>query len=254
MVLFTYLKNFGKRAPAENKLMKYHGEPWHTPKGRMIRDAIYAVDTGLITTVSFLAGVSYSMQSSNVVVLSLSLQVTAGVIAIFFGSYISTKAQKDFFEAQISREKREIEECPEREKEEIREIFSEMGFDSEEQEMCVRRITSNKDIWLKFMIQEEIGLVPGTLDNPLEIAVISSLGYLTGAFVPLNTFIFLGDTNHGFMWSVVAVLLFLFFIGIFKTKLTKVNWLKSAIETTFAGALSAAAGYGLGYFATILLK
>jgi len=238
----------------ENKLMKYHGESWHTPKGRMIRDAIYAIDTGLITTVSFLAGVSYSIQNSNVLVFSLSLQVMSGVIAISFGSYISTKAQKDFFEAQISREAREIDECPEREKDEIREIFAEMGFTSEEQEICVRRITSNKDIWLKFMIQEEIGLVPGSLDNPLEISVISALGYLIGAFVPLNTFIFFGNTKSAFIWSVVAVLLFLFCVGIFKTKLTKVNWLKSAFETTVAGALSATTGYGLGYVATLLLK
>lgn len=42
-----------------------------------------------------------------------------------------------------------------------------MGFD--EQEVVVQRITANKDFWLKFMIQDEIGISPGFIDNPFEI-------------------------------------------------------------------------------------
>lgn len=41
----------------------------------------------------------------------------------------------------------------------IRDIFREFGFQEDDLEVAVRRITSNKDLWLKFMIQEEIGVV-----------------------------------------------------------------------------------------------
>src|SRR4030042_6292200 len=112
----------------EDRLKAWHGEDWHTPKGRLIRDIVYAVDTGLITTVAFLAGVSALIESSDKVVLAGAAQISAGAIAIFFGAFISTKAQKDFFENQVAREKKEIEHMPEKETQEIREIVGGEGF------------------------------------------------------------------------------------------------------------------------------
>src|SRR3989338_2090528 len=120
--------------PVGNRLKSWHGEDWHTPKGRIIRDIVYALDTGLLTTVSFLAGVSVSLISRDRVILAGLIQVVSGSLSIFFGSYISTKAQKHLFENQIEREKKEIEEMPQRETAEVREIFADMGFNQEEQE------------------------------------------------------------------------------------------------------------------------
>ena len=45
------------RSPLEERLKAWHGEDWHTTKGRIIRDIVYAVDTGLVATVSFIAGI-----------------------------------------------------------------------------------------------------------------------------------------------------------------------------------------------------
>lgn len=86
------------RSPLEQRLKKWHGEAWHTTKGRIIRDVVYALDTGLVTTVSFLAGVSVSLTTRSHVILAGFIQIIAGTLAIFFGSYVSTKAQKHFFE------------------------------------------------------------------------------------------------------------------------------------------------------------
>ena len=115
------------RSPLEERLKAWHGEEWHTAKGRIIRDIVYAIDTGLVTTVSFLAGVSVSLLTKDRVLIAGIIQIISGTLAIFFGSYISTKAQKHFFENQIEREKREIEEDPGKETREIREIFEEIG-------------------------------------------------------------------------------------------------------------------------------
>lgn len=49
--------------------------------------------------------------------------MSSETLAIFFGAYIATKAQRDFFENQIERERQEIEELPQKETEEIRDIF-----------------------------------------------------------------------------------------------------------------------------------
>jgi len=150
------MKRTKLQSPLEFRLKKWHGEDWHTSKGRTIRDIVYAVDTGLITTIAFLAGVSVSLIVTRSILMAGIVYVVSGTIAIFFGAYISTKAQRDFFENQIERERQEIEEMPQKETEEIRDIFREFGFQEDDLEVAVKRITSNKNLWLKFMIQEEI--------------------------------------------------------------------------------------------------
>lgn len=237
------------RSPLEKRLQAWHGEVWHTTKGRIIRDIVYAIDTGLVTTVSFLAGVSVSLVAINKVILAGLIQIVSGTLAIFFGSYISTKAQKHFFENQIEREKREIEEDPHKETQEIRDIFSEMGFSKEEQEVAVNRITANKERWLDFMVQEEIGISPGLIDNPLEIGFISAGSFILGAIPAIFPFFVFDSSSTALAVSAISVLTFLFLLGVIKTKITKAHWFVSGFETLIVGALSCGAGFLLGRIA-----
>ena len=233
-------------SPIAERLKSWHGEDWHTPKGRIIRDIVYALDTGLVTTVSFLAGVSVSLISRDRVILAGLIQVVSGSLSIFFGSYISTKAQKHFFENQIEREKKEIEEMPQREAAEVREIFADMGFNQEEQETAVKRITADKGRWLKFMIQEEIGITPGMIDNPFEIGVVSTLSYIAGAIPALAPFFIISNVSQALFVSASLVLAFLFIIGVFKSRVTKLHWFLSGFETLCFGAASCGIGFFLG--------
>lgn len=237
------------KSPLEKRLKAWHGEDWHTAKGRAIRDIVYAIDTGLVTTVSFLAGASASFISRPRIILAGLIQITSGVLAIFFGAYISTKAQKHFFENQIEREKREIETDPQKETMEIREIFAELGFLKEEQDIAVKRITLDKGRWLKFMIQEEIGISPGLIDNPFEIGFISAAAFILGAVPAISPFFIFNSVTRALSVSGVSVLIFLFVLGMFKSRITKVNWLLSGLETLFIGVLSCAAGFFLGKIA-----
>ncbi|MCM8756516.1 MAG: VIT1/CCC1 transporter family protein [Candidatus Omnitrophica bacterium] len=154
----------------------------------------------------------------------------------------------------MTREKREIDELPEKEKQEIRYIFSELGFSKEEQEIAVKNISSNKERWLKFMVQEEIGISPGLIDNPFEIGLISALSFLIGAFPAILPFFLFEDTKIDLVLSAILVLLFLFVLGIFKSRITKIHWFKSALETLLIGGISCSAGFFLGRIAETYFK
>jgi len=234
------------RSLIEERLQMWHGETWHTPRGRIIRDIVYAIDTGLVTTVSFIAGISVSLASVGRIILAGSIQIVSGMLAIFFGSYISTKAQKNFFENQIERERREIEENPRKETDEIRAIFSEMGFTKDEQELAVKHITSNKELWLKFMVQEEIGISPGLIDNPYEIGMISAVSFLLGALPAFTPFFIFNTVGEALMVAATSVLLFLFILGMLKARITKAHLLESGVETLIIGAISSGTGFFLG--------
>jgi vacuolar iron transporter family protein len=237
------------RNPVETRLKSWHGEDWHTAKGRLIRDIVYAIDTGLVTTVSFIAGISASLAVKNKIIFAGLIQITAGTLAIFFGAYISTKAQKHFFENQIEREKKEIEDDPQKETQEIRVIFGDMGFTREEQEVAVKRITADKRRWLEFMAQEEIGISPESIDNPLEIGFVSAASFLIGALPAIAPFFIFENPDRALFISAVSVLSFLFIVGVAKAKITKMRWFLSGLETLIVGALSCSSGFILGRLA-----
>jgi VIT1/CCC1 family predicted Fe2+/Mn2+ transporter len=240
-------------SPLEFRLKNWHGEEWHTSKGRIIRDIVYAVDTGLITTIAFLAGVSVSLVVTRDILLAGIAHIASGTIAIFFGAYISTKAQRDFFENQIERERQEIEELPKKETEEIRDIFRDFGFQEKDLEIVVKRITSDKDLWLKFMIQEEIGVVPGATDSPASIGLISAVSFLIGAIPAISPFFFVYSVSKALLIAAIVVVSFLFALGVWKTRITKVHWLRSGIETLLFGGISCGIGFSLGRIIAVLI-
>ena len=231
------------------RLKAWHGEDWHTPKGKLIRDVVYAMDTGLTCTVAFISGITISVIEPMVVLKAGIAEMVAGAVAICFGAFISTKAQVEFFHNQIEREKKKIEEYPEKETEEIRQIYSEQGFQPEEIEVVVQRITADKDRWLHFMIREEMGLITEHFDNPYLIGLISGISFFVGAIPPIVPLFIHRQTRVALVESILVTIVFLFFVGIFKTRFTKVHWLKSGMETMALGVISVLIGFGLGRLA-----
>ena len=228
---------------------KHHHEEWHTPKGRAIREVIFGMNDGLVTTIGFLAGVTSSISESRYILLAGIAAVVAGAVSMSIGGYLATKSQREFFHSEVEREKWEIEKMPEKEAQEVREIYGEMGFSRSEQDMIVKRVTSDKDLLLRFMKREELGLVDEHLDEPLQVALIMGLSFLAGSFPPILPYFFMNDANSAIWVAILFSVLFLFLVGVAKTRLTKVKPLRSGLETTLLGVLAAGVGYGLGWLA-----
>ena len=132
---------------------------------------------------------------------------------------------------QIERERREIAGNPRKETAEIRVIFHELGFSRDEQDLAVRRISADPDRWLRFMVQEEIGINPSSIDNPWEIGLVSAGAFLLGALPAVLPFLLLPSAVTALPVSAAVVLAFLFVIGIVSTRVTKAHWLLGGVET-----------------------
>lgn len=232
--------------PESYPLIKnYHEEEWHTPKGRAIREVVFGVNDGLITTLGFLAGVTSSIQDHKIILLAAMAEIVAGAISMASGAYISSKSQRDFFQHEIAREKREIDEDPEHEKHEIRQIYAERGFSEDEIAMLIRRITSDKDLWLRFMLKEELGLGQEAFENPLRIGLTMGFSFLAGSVIPLVPYLFTSGGTALFI-STIASIVFLFAAGAFRSRITKLNWVRSGFEMLIIGMSAALIGYLLG--------
>lgn len=228
----------------------YQKEYWHSSQGRAIREVVFGMNDGIVSSVCFIFGVAHAISSPHIVLIAGLTEVFSGGISMFFGGYLSTKNQREFFEREIARERVEIEEVPDKERDEIRRIYSAKGFQGEELEMVVRRITSNKNIWLKTMMEEELGLIFESMDNPLKVGTIVGLAFILGAFVPFVPFMIL-PIPTAVKFSLGLTGLTLFVVGGLKTLLTKKSWVSSGVESLVIGLASAGAGFLLGKLAGI---
>ena len=234
-------------------LKKFHDEDWHTPKGRIIREVVFGINDGLVTAIGFIAGVTVSMADVKMVLLSGLAEMVAGAISMFFGAYLSTKSQREFFDNEIKRETREIDEMPEKEAEEIRGIYSNLGFKEDEVEMIVKRVTSDKKLWVRFMMREELGIMEETFDDPLRVGSIMGISFAIGSLPPLIPYMIMDNPFTALKVAVVTSLLFLFGVGIGKTTVTKGNWLKSGIEVAIIGSIASGVGFIIGKIVSLVV-
>ena len=227
-------------------LKRFHQEAWHTPHGRLIREVIFGLNDGVISTIGFLAGVTASIGEPHMIALSGLAAAFAGALAMGIGAYVSSKSQRRFFEAEIAREAWEIENMPDHEREEIREIYGQLGFTADEIDMIVRRVTSNPELWLRFMSREELGLAEETFDPPGRIAVVTSLAYLAGALIVLVPYFLRLAAQPPFALAAALAVATLLVIGAAKTWLTKENPLVASLELAGLGVLAGIVGLVLG--------
>ncbi|MCZ7626951.1 MAG: VIT1/CCC1 transporter family protein [Candidatus Methylomirabilis sp.] len=157
-------------------------EGWHSRKGRAIREVVFGMHDGLITTIGFLSGVNAANASWRIIIVAGLAEAVAQTLSMGFGGYLSTKSEREFYQREIVRERLEIETAPERERDEMREIYRSKGFSDREVELVVARMTADRDVWLKAMMMEELGLIEDRFDNPAKVGLLIGVSSLIGAF------------------------------------------------------------------------
>ena len=207
----------------------------------------------MVTTIGFLAGVTSSISQFRYILLAGMAEIVAGAISMAIGGYLATKSQREFFHSEIEREKWEIERWPEKEAEEIREIYGDMGFNRSEQDMIVNRVTSDKDLLLRFMKREELGLLDEHLDDPVQVGLTMGISFFVGSLPPIFPYFFVTVPHSAILVAILLSVVFLFVVGVAKTRLTRVNPLRSGLETMLLGVLASSVGYGLGWLAEKLI-
>ena len=162
----------------------------HRVAGSWIRDATFGANDGLVSVLTLLAGVAGADVSSSTVLIAGLAGLVAGAISMGVGAYVSAKAYRSYYRAELRKEIEEMREKPDVEREEIRQIYRERGFEGELLERVVDTITSNPRTWLKVMMSEELGLSPA-FGRPLGAAGVVFVAFLVGGIVPVVPVLFL---------------------------------------------------------------
>ena len=111
--------------------------------------------------------------------------------------------------------------------------------------MVVNRITAKPSVWLRTMMEEELGLIVESFDNPWRIGLITAVSYAAAAFLPILPYAG-GAPQAAFPWSVGISIAALFALGAGKTRWTRLSLWKSGFEIVCIGIVSALIGYAIG--------
>ena len=201
---------------------------------------------GLVNVLGVILGVAAASTSSQIVIVAGLAAAFAESISMGAVAYTSTVAEVDYYQSELEREKYEIEHMPEAEREEIRELYKSYGFEGTLLDQVVTTITSNKEVWLRTMMEQELKLEPRDRKEALPAAFVVGFSALVGSFIPLTPFFFLDR-----QWSIIVALIIsslsLFFVGYYKAKKTLGRQLfKQGMEMMIIGMVSALVGYFIG--------
>jgi len=217
----------------------------HVPGGVSVRDVILGVSDGLTVPFALAAGLSGAVTSNFIVFLAGVAEMLAGGIAMGLGGYLSEKSHAEIYRKELEREHREIDEVPEIERREVRDIWQARGYSGDELDRLVDAIITDRHRWVDFMMREELGLLEPAAGAAYKTSLTIGLSYLVGALVPLFPFLTPLTIHQALLLSSVTTLSALFLVGIFKSRFTGSAWWRSGLETTLIGAAAAAAAYVL---------
>ena len=221
-------------------------ERWHGRGGGWISDAIYGVNDGLGAVFGIVSGVAGATQNQQHFILVSGLAATlASALSMGSGAYLAVKAQREVHEAEIGREKRELEEDPEEEIEEMALFYQLQGFDTEQSQAMARRLAEDPEQMLRMLAQSELGLSDERLPNQWVSALSASLSTAIGAFIPVIPFFFMSGISAVIAAAVVSLAAH-FAVGAAKTLITARSWWASGMEMMLVGAVEGAVTYGLG--------
>ncbi len=233
--------------------MKYKEHDIHKRGGLFGRyeaylgEFVYGGIDGCVTTFAVVAGAMGAGLNSSIILILGFANLLADGFAMSVGAYLSAKSEKDNFQKHKQIEYWEVDNLPEKETQEIRDIYRSKGFEGELLEEVVSVITSNKDRWVNVMMKEELEMIEEDR-SPFYIGLITYISFLLIGIVPLTSYVvdFSVGISDPFLISVILTACGFIVIGAMKSLVTNTSYLRSIAETLLLGAIAALVSYYVG--------
>lgn len=210
-----------------------------------IREAVFGAQDGLTSVVAVVSTVGGATGEAFPVLIAGLAAALAGVFSMSAGEFISSKSQREIFQAQIASEAREVDERPMEAEAEVAFLLQEEGLSRKAALRVARELAEHKPALLRTMVEKELGLIVEGDQSPLRGAVVMGASFGLGSLVPLLPYLFLPVSLAVYV-SVLLTGVALFAMGVAKSHWTGRHWLPSGAEVFALGAFAGIAGYLFG--------
>ena len=217
----------------------------HVTGANWVSDSIYGVNDGLGAVFGIVSGMAGYTGGSRIVLITGLAGMLASALSMGSSAYLAAKSQREVYQGEIAREKAEIEQNPEEEREELELFYQLKGFTEEEARTLVARIREKPDHFLKTLVQEELGLSETTFPNPWHACLSATVSTAVGGIIPVLPFFFTMGTP-AVVWAAALSILAHFGVGLAKSLVTTRAWWISGLEMTLVAVIAGGITYGLG--------
>lgn len=208
-----------------------------------LRAAVLGANDGIVSTASLVVGVASASAGSSEVLVAGIAGLVAGAMSMAAGEYVSVSSQSDTEQADLGRERKELETQPEFEREELAQIYVARGVAPELARQVADQLMA-KDA-LGAHAHDELGISEMTTARPIQAALTSAATFAVGAALPL-LMVIVSPANL-LVWTVSAAsLLFLALLGAIGAKAGGANVARATLRVTFWGAFAMALTAGIG--------
>ena len=119
-------------------------EETHLKSSEFIADIVIGMSDGLTVPFALAAGLSGAVADNTIVITAGVAEIVAGSIAMGLGGYLAGKTETEHYESELKKEYEEVERIPEKEMEEVKEVFANYGLSVESQNIIVQELSKDK--------------------------------------------------------------------------------------------------------------
>lgn len=220
-----------------------HLESHRTDRIGWLRAAVLGANDGIVSTASLIVGIAAANAARSDILLAGVAGLVAGAMSMAAGEYVSVSSQSDTEQADLERERRELDADPVRETHELAKIYERRGLHPElAQKVAVQLMAHDA---LGAHAREELGIHELTTANPIQAAFYSAGTFAVGALMPL-LMVLLCPRSWLILGVVATSLVFLALLGGFGASVGGAPIVKASARVTFWGALAMAITSGVG--------
>lgn len=220
-----------------------HTERHATDRIGWLRAAVLGANDGIISTASLIVGVAAADADHNAIMVAGSAALIAGALSMAAGEYVSVSSQADAEKADLARERRELRDMPEFEREELKQIYVSRGLAPDLATQVADQLMA-KDA-LKAHARDELGITEFSEAKPVQAAIASAVTFSVGAALPLAASLLVPLDQLGWIVS-GSSLIFLAALGYLGAWAGRASPVKPVVRVVFWGAAAMAATAGIG--------
>jgi vacuolar iron transporter family protein len=217
---------------------------------------VYGGIDGSVTTFAVVAGAAGADLSSAIVLILGFANIFADGFAMSIGAYLSTRSEQHNYDKHRAVEYWEVDNLPDVEREEVRDIYQEKGFDGELLDQIVDVICSDRERWVDVMMKDELHMIREKR-SAFAIGATTFASFIFVGLIPLFIYVwdYLFDFEGDLFFTAIVLTSITFaIIGFLKSFVTQTNRIKGIIETLFLGAAAASVAYYVGFFLEKIIR
>ena len=210
-----------------------------------IREFVFGIQDGLISTVGLLAGVQSATENNAVVIITGLTAMFSGAISMAAGSYLSSGAQKEIFDKELGDAEKLAEREPYMAAEGLLKALSEEGLNKEQSYRMVKVLIQERNVFLRTFQEKVFGLGSADINRPLQAALVMGLSFVFGAVIPIVPYTIVAGLSAFYLSALLGALT-LFGVGAFKGYLAGKSLMLSGLEFCLVAVGAAGSGYLIG--------